>query len=384
MLLAFAGGDARAEPPDAPNAREIEQAPSAPAELTPLADPLRIDPSAAWRPPVHDPTAKRERDWLLLSSGELLEGEIEYIRDEKVHFDSDELEDLDIDWDDVAGFGSPRLNTYRLGDEIIVTGTAGMRGGVIRIDTGTQILEFARGDLFSMIEGEQRELNYWSLKGALGLLLRSGNSDQTDLSTRVQLKRETPLTRATLLYESAYSTVENEDITDNARVAGLFGYNVTTRGFLVAPFGELYRDRIRNVDLRGTVGAGAGYDFVKRPKAKWTVVGGGGYQRTDYSRVATTESRTGEDGALLFYTTLELDPFKDVDWDTSYQLVAVVSDWNRTSHHLTSVLSFEVWGPLDLDVSFVWDRIEKPAEDPDGKTPKSDDLQLKLEIAIDL
>jgi hypothetical protein len=109
-----------------------------------------------------------------LKSGELLRGEIEYIRDEKVYFDSDELEDLEIDWSDVTGFASPRNNTYRFGDDEIVTGTAEMRGGVIRIDTGAAIREFPRSTFYSMIEGELREIDYWSLKAALGLTWRSG------------------------------------------------------------------------------------------------------------------------------------------------------------------------------------------------------------------
>jgi hypothetical protein len=146
---------------------------------------------------------------------------------------------------------------------------------------------------------------------------------------------------------------------------------------------EVFRDRVRNVDLRTTVAGGAGYDIVERKKVNWTALGGAGYQRTDYGGVASDEARTGEDAALIFYTALELDPLADVDWDTSYALVAVVSDWDRTSHHLSSVLSFEVWGPLDLDVSFIWDRIEKPAEDSDGDVPDSDDLQLTVGVSLE-
>jgi hypothetical protein len=86
----------------------------------------------------------------------------------------------------------------------------------------------------------------------------------------------------------------------------------------------------------------------------------------------------------LFRTSLELDPIPDLDWDTTYTLIAVVSDWDKTSHHLSSVLSFEVWGPLDLDLSFIWDRIEQPAADPDGDTPRSDDFQLTLGVSFEL
>jgi hypothetical protein len=219
------------------------------------------DASGAWRPPPLEPDKKRAKDWLLLKSGEVLRGEIEYLREDKVQFDSDELEDLEIDWSDVIGFGSPRRNTYRFGNDVIVTGTAEMRAGAIRVDTGTEVREFPRSALYSMIEGELREIDYWSLRAGLGLTLRSGNSDQADLTARVEVKRETALTRTLASYETAYSQVESNDVTDNQRVIGYFAYFITTRTSLAAPIVELYRDRVRNVDLRTTVAAGVGYDL---------------------------------------------------------------------------------------------------------------------------
>lgn len=366
----------------AAHAGEIEPG----AEPAPAIGSIPSETPGSWAPPKYDPNAKHPKDWLLLKSGELVFGTIESIRDEEVYFDSDELDDLEVDWDDITAFGSPKLNTYRFGDDTIVTGTAGMRGGVIRIETATrkEILEFPRGQLFSMIEGEPREINYWSLDATIGLTLRSGNADQTDLGTRVKLERETPLTRGILGYEGAYSVVEGDEVTNNRRVTGLFAYYLTTRFFLAAPIGELYGDRVRNVDLRATIGGGAGYDVVERRRVEWTVIGGAGYQRTEYGSIESGEDDQTEDAALLFQTTVEVDPIADVDWDTEYSLAAVVSDWGKTSHHLSSVLSFEIWGPLDLDVSFVWDRIEQPAEDADGDAPESDDLQLTVGVSLEL
>jgi len=48
------------------------------------------------------------------------------------------------------------------------------------------------------------------------------------------------------------------------------------------------------------------------------------------------------------------------------------------------VLSIEIWGPLDLDVTFAWDRIEKPEADSDGDVPESDDLRLTVGLALDI
>ncbi len=357
------------------------------AEHTPPREPipLSVGPRAAlvlgpWAPPAEDPDRK---DWLILDSGEWLRGTLEYIVDEEVYFESDELDDLVIDWDDVAGMQSPRRNTYRFGD-VIVTGTAGMQDGVIRIATDEGVREFPRDALLSMIEGELRELNYWSLDLGLGFTTRSGNSDQTDASGWIKVQRETPLTRLRFSYESAYSVVDDDEITNNQRATADFAYYVSRRVFVLAPTIETFRDRIANIDLRATVGAGLGYDLVDRPKWDWDVVLGAGYQRTEFDEVEIGESDGDDDVAVLFHSTLEWDPLPDLDWDTSYQLQAVVTDPDKTNHHLLSVISVEVWGPLDLDVSFAWDRIEKPTRDKTGEQPDSNDFRLTVGLGLEL
>ena len=118
---------APAPPPTPPTTAPVP----APA-VVPVPTPVPA-PSASpgdWRPPAHETDPKRAKDWVLFKSGELVRGRIKQIRDEKVYFDSDQFEDIDLDWSDVAAFGSPKFDTYRFGDETIVTGTAEMRGGI--------------------------------------------------------------------------------------------------------------------------------------------------------------------------------------------------------------------------------------------------------------
>jgi len=377
-LLASAVG-ALASPPVRAEEAEVES--PSPLSIGPALVPI-IGP---WRPPEYAPD---EKDWLQLTSGEWVGGTIELISDETVYFDSDELDDLEIDWDDVSELRSARRNTYRFthedDDEVILTGTAGMRGGVIRIDTGEEILEFPRDELLNMIEGGLRELDYWSLNVGLGLSLRSGNSDQTDLNINAQIRRETPLTRATVSYQSAYSEADGDELTNNQRLNGEFNYYVSRRFYVVAPLAEAFRDRLQNIELRTTVGAGVGYDILDRPRADWNVLLGGGYQRTDYHQIEQGLQDPEHDAAVIFGSTLELDPWKDVDWDTTYQLQLIVTDLDKTNHHLTSVFSFDIWGPLDLDVTFTWDRIEGPTRDEDGQTPKKNDYRMTVGLAIDL
>jgi hypothetical protein len=154
--------------------------------------------------------------------------------------------------------------------------------------------------------------------------------------------------------------------------------------FLVAPRVVASRPRFHNIDRGATSGAGVGYDVVARPRAVWRVVLGGGSPRTDYDTAAPGGSTTADDAAAIFHSTLELDPVKDVDWDTTYQVQLVVTDTDKTNHHLLSVISIEVWGPLDLDVSFTWDRIEGPTRDSSGELPEKDDFRLTAGLSLEL
>ena len=87
--------------------------------------------------------------------------------------------------------------------------------------------------------------------------------------------------------------------------------------------------------------------------------------------------------AVALNTSLNLDLPRGIELDTLYRLVVVVTNFGNTSHHLLSVLSFDIWGPLDLDVSLTWDRTQDPVPDQDGNRPVPDDLRLSLGLGID-
>ena len=67
-----------------------------------------------WHPTAPERDSK---DWVRLNSGEWIHGKIELIRDLSMEFDSDDLDDLVIDWSDIAAFRSPRILTYTFADE---------------------------------------------------------------------------------------------------------------------------------------------------------------------------------------------------------------------------------------------------------------------------
>ena len=73
----------------------------------------------------------------------------------------------------------------------------------------------------------------------------------------------------------------------------------------------------------------------------------------------------------------------DIDWDTDFKLAVVPTDLDQSNMHLSSVISVELWGPLDLDTTFNWDWVNKPRATAGGNTPKSNDLRISVGLGLD-
>lgn len=404
LFLAFVPGAgwAQAEVPATPPALSSEERPPAEApaeaaaqqpalpaepeaEVEPAGTPLPLGPdpvTGPWRPPAVDADKK---EWIRLTTGEWLRGNIDDIDDGTLYFDSAELDEVEIDWPKIAELRSSHRNTYRFEGRVIVTGTAGVKDGVMRIDTGEGIREFPQDALVDYIEGELRERNYWSGGLSLGLTARSGNTNQNDLTASASLERETPLTRTSASYVGTLASNEGSETANNHRLNGDFNLYMTRRLYLTIPFVEFFNDRFSNIDLRVTPGAGVGYDILEWPKVTWDALVGAAYQYTKFADVTVGRSPTSSDAAAVFQTTLETDPFPDIEWDTVFQAQVIATDFDKTNTHFDTTLSVEIWGPLDLDVGFIWDYIVRPEPkggDPTATPPIPPDQPLSSDFRV--
>ena len=66
-----------------------------------------------------------------------------------------------------------------------------------------------------------------------------------------------------------------------------------------------------------------------------------------------------------------------------FQHVPSTTDIDKTNHHFEAEFSNDIWGPVELDVTFIWDRIEKPVADDEGDRPKSDAFRLMVGFSAD-
>jgi hypothetical protein len=342
-------------------------------------EPVLIPSTGPFTPPA--PTPKKY-DWIRLTSGEWLKGDLTRLRDDDFEFDSDELDEQTFDWEDVAELRSPKSHIYRFEGDVILNGPAIMQGKTIVIDVGGERREFPRERLIAIVPQVTREFDRWSGDLSLGATLRSGNTDQIELSAITWIRRETTRSRLRLDYQGDYGEVNNELATNTHRLSGRLDLYMT-RNFYITPLSfEYYRDPLSNIDRRITPGALVGY-HVFRGRFDLSLELGLAYQGTDFNSVVEGDEELVRGGAILAGVFFESELTKRVDFDTTYRLNLAVPDIGDTSHYLLAVLSVDLTRRLDLDVSLNFDRIEEPRRDANGDFPESNDIRLIVGLGLE-
>ena len=336
--------------------------------------PPPADAAVEWTPPVPDENGD---DWILLTSGEWLRGEIEVLRRDLLEFDSKELDTLNLDWEDVAEVRTTRLMTLGLSEGRVVTGSLTVKGDRVAI-RADEVLFFDREELLSIIPGIPSEKNYWSGKLTLGTTVRRGNTNQTDSTADLRVLRRTPSSRIESKYHGALSRVQDTETANSQRLDGRWDRYISRRFYISPFFFEAMQDQFQNIDLRLTPGTGVGYTIVDRGHLRWEVDAGLGYQYLRYDSVEAGEEPEQSSGALLLGTMLSADLTKRAEVIFEYRSQQAFSSEVGDSSHLSTTFSVDVLADLDLDVTFTWDHNSKPATNADGETPKPDDLRLAV------
>jgi putative salt-induced outer membrane protein YdiY len=330
--------------------------------------------SGAWRPPEPNHAGW---DWVRLKSNEWVKGEIILMRDFDLQFDSDKFGVVDLNWEDVDEILTERVYVFVLQDMTTShTGTMAMRGDEISVRAGDEIETFDRSQLLAITPSGDRETNLWSMHASFGIGLRSGNTESAEYTGRMRLNREAKRTQFKFNCDGIYGSLDNEKNTNNHRGSSQFNYFLTRDLFLTPAAFEVFSDEFQNVSYRLTPTVGIGYYLVRRPKVEWDTWFGAGYQHTRLDSAPQGDSTTADNGAIILSTSFDADLSSTVDLVIEYQLQLITPDIELTNHHSEVTLEIELTSAIDLDLTFIWDRIEDPETESDGSTPDTDDLRL--------
>ncbi|MCP4901823.1 MAG: DUF481 domain-containing protein [bacterium] len=335
--------------------------------------------AADWQPP---PPMPDEFDWVQLTSGEWLKGEIIAMYEEKLEFDSDKLDLQSIKWKDIKQLRSAGRMRVAFEDGDIERGQILVDGQTIRF-LGDEERQMPRSEILSIITGAPREIENWTVKASLGANLRKGNSEQTEATTRVVIIRRSAVNRVNFDYLASFNQTEGIKTADDQRLTMGWNRYVSRKTFWTPLFGEWYRDPFSNIGNKWSLGAGLGYELVDTPQITWKIEGGLSYQETQFDSVADGEPTTASTPGLVFSTTYDHELTGWLDFNFDWRFNFVNEESGTYTHHLVTGLEFELTKILDLDITLIWDRIENPQEDADGLVPLQDDYRLVTSIGFE-
>lgn len=332
-----------------------------------------------WKPPVPMPD---KFDWIQLTSGEWLKGELKVVYEKSVEFDSDKLDLLELDIEDIQTIRSAQVVNVKGLQGRSATGKLLLEGETIKV-LGETTTEFTRSELVSITAGVPKERNFWSGKVSLGANLRSGNTEQTEATGIVNFSRRTVDDRVLLDYVGNYSVTNDVESANNHRANATWDRFLSDRFFLRPVLLEYFRDPFQNIADRFTVGTGVGYQLIDSSRTEWSIFAGPAYQWTRFDAVEPGEDDVEGTWALSAGTTFDHELTDDIDFNYDYRFQFTSESAGRYNHHMLGGFSFDLTDALSFEVSLIWDRIQNPQRDADGNLPEKDDYRVVFGLGYD-
>lgn len=325
-------------------------------------------------------------DWIQLTSNEWLKGEIKSMYKDSLEFDSDKLDLLTIDWNDVKILRSHRISSINIEGDGVYYGVLEVTDNMLKIVSDYKDETYNRDRLISFAPGGESEKDLWSVKAALGLDLKQGNTEQVDYTAKLNIVRRASLTRFLLDYIGNISKTGTRDenlveTANNHRLNGSFDYYKNRKFYYTAVFIELYHDPFANISLKTTLGTGIGYTLIDNNITELSIGGGPAYVNTDFLSVAAGENSSESTVAAVLRTNYEVALSSTLDFTAKYNIQVGNQASGGYTHHIILTLESEITGSLDIDTSFIWDRTSNPAEVSDGTKPLADDYRLTFGIS---
>jgi len=318
--------------------------------------------------------------WIQLTSDEWLKGEFIALYDETLVFESDNLGDLSLDLEDIRhliGYGS--FEVTLLGRRSI-NGELRIHDQQIVITAVGETLQRPLVEVIAITQSAEREIDRWTGDIGFGLNVRRGNTDIGEFSLIAGFKRRTPVSRLTLDYFGSINENEGQRIANSHR-ANLGLDRFSGGRFFWRPIGvQYYQDSFVNIRHQATADTGIGYQLIDSPRVEWDIQGGVGANYLRHVSVADSELNDEVSPVATLGSDLTVELTAWIDYELFINMTFLNEESGQYQHNIVTTLSTDLVGDVDLDVSFIWNRTEKPQEGVDNVTPEQDDYRFLVSI----
>lgn len=345
------------------------------------------DDRSEWQKPT--PVFKQDFDWIKLTSDEWLKGDIISMYDEKLEFDSDELDMQTIDLEDIAELRSREWQSIRMFDGTIDEGYLVIKDGKLSLVKNGVTSHYEFSNLLSIASSGKNERDLWDGYVNLGINLREGNTVQFDYTFSAGIQRRSSSSRFKTDYTADYSRYEDKETeqttvtADSERLTSSYDWFFNPKIYFRAADFEYMADDFLNLDYRIHYGIALGYHIVDTSRTSWDVNLGPSYQKSKFLDVKDGESDSEDSLGLTLGTDFTFEISSDIDYDASYNVQVIDEASGGNIHHFQTGLEIDLTNDFDLDLTFYADRTENPKEDSEGQVPEKNDFRLVVGLGYD-
>ncbi|UPW17656.1 DUF481 domain-containing protein [Agarivorans sp. TSD2052] len=323
-----------------------------------------------------------DKDWIQLDSGEVIQGELEELYQKEALFDSDELDDLTIDIDDIHRLRTAKWYQVNLRGLGVVRGRLMVNEDKVTI-VGKDTHHASRYDVISVYRVAESEADRWENKATLSANIASGNTNTLEINGKLNSERKTALNRTIITYLGVISESNSETTARNHRITLSHDLYKHHDWFFRPILADFYHAPLKNIKLQSQLASQVGYIAVDDDDKKWELSIGPSWQQTRFEEVSAGNSDKESSLGLSFGSNFEIDITKDIELTHDYQMTLSQQKTGGYQHHNLVNLAIDITDDLDLDIDFIWDYTDSPTADADDITPVKNDYRLVVGIGLD-
>jgi len=307
--------------------------------------------------------ARTKTDVITMQNGDRITCEVKGLDGGVLSIELDYVDGtVSLDWSKVARLESTQLFVVLSQDGSSYEGTlATAEVGPslpmkIRVGQGEgPEVQMEGSEIVRMTETSEKFLQRFSGAINLGLIYSKGNNaTQYTLGTEVQYLRE----------RWAVETMFSSDLSSNSGSTTSTRNQLTLRSYHLLPWenyfyggqGSFLQSSTQGINLQTTVGGGIGHFFKNTNRTSISVLGGLGWESTDYKQSAAVVGRQNVAAALLS-AEIKLFKFKKTNLNLTASLLPALSDPGRLHFDTNATYYLKLFKNLNWNVSFYgnWD-----------------------------
>ena len=262
-------------------------------------------------------------DWLRLVSGEWLRGELIGAFGDEVEFDSDILDELVIDADDIDQFYSPRVFAVSIRGREIFTGRVHVKAETVTVLADEDTIAFPRHELVAITASAERERDRWTGDISLGINIRQGNTEFIEYNMMAGVERRTAQSRTFVDYLGNFNETGGVRVANNHRVSGVLDRFGGSRLFWRPLIFQYFRDPFQNIEHQGTLETGLGYELTDTSRTEWDIFAGVGANYVERVSVEQGQPTNSTSPALSIGTNFDTELTSWMDYLISFSATFV-------------------------------------------------------------